>query len=133
MWRHEMWRDELQAWMIARSSHSVPNLLDNLRYEGHPTLWYLVLLPFTKLSTSPWTMQLVQFAIAMTTLALVLWKAPFTFRQKVLFAGGYFVLFEYGTLSRSYSLGFLFVALTCVIAATRAAGRGPASRSRRSR
>src|SRR5262245_47165629 len=64
MWRHEMWRDELQAWMIARASHSVPNLLDNIRYEGHPALWYLLLLPLTKISGAPWVMQLAQLAIA---------------------------------------------------------------------
>src|SRR4051812_25130262 len=116
MWRHEMWRDELQAWMIARASHSVPNLLDNIRYEGHPALWYLLLLPLTKISGSPWVMQVAQLAIATGGLALVLWKAPFTRLQKVLFAGGYFVLFEYGTLSRSYSLGWLWLAATCVVA-----------------
>jgi hypothetical protein len=119
MWRHEMWRDELQAWMIARASHSAPNLLDNIRYEGHPALWYLLLLPLTKISGAPWVMQSAQLVIATGGLALVLWKAPFTRLQKALFAGGYFILFEYGTLSRSYSLGWLFLAVTCVVASGR--------------
>jgi hypothetical protein len=119
MWRHEMWRDELQAWMIARASDSVPDLLDNLRYEGHPALWYVVLLPLSKLHDGPWMMQLAQLVIATASLALVLWKAPFTLRQKALFAFGYFVVFEYGALSRSYSLGFLLVSATCVVASGR--------------
>ncbi|MCU1429138.1 MAG: hypothetical protein JWL83_3138 [Actinomycetia bacterium] len=119
MWRHEMWRDELQAWMIARASHSLPDLFNNIRYEGHPALWYLLLWPLAKINTAPWMMQLAQLTIAALALALVLWRAPFTNLQKALFAGGYFVVFEYGTLSRSYSLGFLFVAATCAVASTR--------------
>jgi hypothetical protein len=36
---HEMWRDELQAWLIARDSDSIAQLFfQNLRYEGHPGL-----------------------------------------------------------------------------------------------
>jgi len=33
---HEMWRDELQAWMLARVSATPATLLAKLRYEGHP-------------------------------------------------------------------------------------------------
>src|SRR5690242_13054728 len=40
---HVMWRDELQAWMIARESHSLAELFYNARYEGHPALWFLLL------------------------------------------------------------------------------------------
>jgi hypothetical protein len=119
MLRHEMWRDELQAWMIARASHSIPNLLDNIRYEGHPALWYLLLLPLAHLGRGPWVMQLAQLAIAAGAFAIVLWRAPFTLLQKALFAGGYFIVFEYGTLSRGYSLGVLFLVATCALASTR--------------
>ena len=41
--RHGLWRDELQGWTIVRSSATPWALLHNLRYEGHPPLWYLVL------------------------------------------------------------------------------------------
>jgi hypothetical protein len=118
MWRHELWRDELQAWLIARDSTTPANLLHNIQYEGHPALWYLVLLPLSKIGRTPGLMQAAQLAIATATVALVAWRAPFTTRQKWLFAGGYFVLFEFGVISRAYSLGLLLVALTCVVAAT---------------
>jgi len=45
---HEMWRDELQAWLIARDSKNILELFINLKYEGHPALWYLLLTPLTK-------------------------------------------------------------------------------------
>lgn len=35
---HEMWRDELQAWMIADNSRTLAELFSNLRYETHPPL-----------------------------------------------------------------------------------------------
>ena len=37
---HEMWGDEMQAWLLARDSTSVPNLFANLKYEGHPALCF---------------------------------------------------------------------------------------------
>ena len=41
-WHHEMWRDEMQAWLIARDAPSVIELFKILkRYEGHPSVWHL--------------------------------------------------------------------------------------------
>ena len=40
---HEMWRDELQAWMVAIDAHSIAQLFQNVKYEGHPALWHLFL------------------------------------------------------------------------------------------
>ena len=40
---HESWRDEAQAWQIARQS-GLKELFEQLKYEGHPCLWYLVLI-----------------------------------------------------------------------------------------
>ena len=34
--QHEMWRDELQAWLLARDSATPLDLMRNLKYEGHP-------------------------------------------------------------------------------------------------
>src|SRR4051794_26464344 len=45
---HSPWRDEAQAWLIAESK-SLPDLL-LLPGEGHPPLWYLLLLPFTRIN-----------------------------------------------------------------------------------
>jgi hypothetical protein len=36
-----MWRDELNGWLIARDSPSLTNFWNNIRYEGHPILWYV--------------------------------------------------------------------------------------------
>ena len=45
--RHEIWRDEAKAWVIARDSGSLPELLANTEREGHPLAWPLLLFGLT--------------------------------------------------------------------------------------
>ena len=45
MMQHAMWRYEMQAWLLARDSQTLGDLFFNLRYEGHPALWHLLLWP----------------------------------------------------------------------------------------
>ena len=116
IWRHEMWRDELQAWTLTNSSDGLRDLLHNLRYEGHPSLWYLILFPLTRVTNAPEAMQLLQFGVSIATAWLVIRFAPFTLAQRALLLFGYFVAFEYGTLARSYGLGVLCVFAVCVAA-----------------
>lgn len=43
LFRHTMWRDELQAFMLAKASRTPLELFAKLQYEGHPGLWHLLL------------------------------------------------------------------------------------------
>ena len=43
--KHEMWRDELQAWLLARDSSNLISLSQNLKAEGHPGLCHYILFP----------------------------------------------------------------------------------------
>jgi len=36
LFRHVMWRDELQAFMVAAASNTPLDLFAKLKYEGHP-------------------------------------------------------------------------------------------------
>ncbi|HEY1739224.1 MAG TPA: hypothetical protein VGI86_10960, partial [Acidimicrobiia bacterium] len=112
---HELWRDELQSWMIARGSDSPTALLHNLRYEGHPVLWYALLWPFARVFHSVATLQILEWFIATATAALVLFKAPFTVARRVALVFGYFFLYEYGALTRSYGLGVLLTIATMIV------------------
>lgn len=111
---HEMWRDELHAWMIARDSASLPELFSNLRYEGHPALWHVCLFFLSRFTRNPLFMQLFHLAIAASCIYLFARFSPFTRLQKTLFTFGYFPLFEYGIISRNYNLGILFIFLFCI-------------------
>ncbi len=116
---HELWRDELQSWMIARGSASPSMLLRNLRYEGHPVLWYAVLWPFAQMFRSVMTLQVLEWFIATGTAAIVLFKAPFTLGRRVALIFGYFFLYEYGALTRSYGLGVLLTFASMVAVTTK--------------
>ena len=39
IWRHEMWRDELQTWMVVTQSATLATLFDSKVYDGHPAAW----------------------------------------------------------------------------------------------
>ena len=112
---HEMWRDEIQAWLLARDSADVFELFASLKYEGHPGLWHLFLMPLTRLTASPVVMQAFHLLIAGGTVYLFVRYAPFTRLQKFLFSFGYFPLYEYAVIARNYALGLLLITLVCVL------------------
>ena len=118
--RHEPWRDEMQAWLIARDSVSIRDLLGHLKYEGHPALWYLLLYTLQRLVVPlPALMQAAHLLIGAAAVALVARYAPFSRLQRAAFAGGYFPLYEYGVIARNYSLGVLLTAAACALVARR--------------
>lgn len=105
--RHQMWRDELQAWRMVVESPDLLTLYAHLRFEGHPGLWHLLLWPIAQWSADPLAMQLVHAAVATGFCVLLALKAPFSVRDKALILLSYFLLFEYWVLSRNYALGVL--------------------------
>ncbi len=107
LWRHEPWRDELQAWMIARASHTPGDLVRNLRHEGHPVGWYLMLWPAARVSGGIWMLQVVTWCVSVSTAGLVMARAPWSRFTRAILIFSYFFAFEYGVLARSYVLGTL--------------------------
>lgn len=104
---HSAWLDEWQALQIALQSPSLGALLENLRYEGHPPLWYL-LLRFVGLAMPYlWVLAATQFLVAVGMQALILLRAPFGRLERVMIGCSYFILFEFGTISRGLGLGTL--------------------------
>jgi hypothetical protein len=93
-----MWRDEAQAWQIARTAHSLPELFHNLRYEGHPALWHLILFGFSKIFVAINTMQYISIAFATGTAFLVLQYATFNRAFRLAFIFGYYLFFEYNMI-----------------------------------
>ena len=115
VFHHEMWRDEMHAWLIARESTSIFNLYDILKYDGHPGLWHLILMPLTYFSQAGVAMQLVHLLIAACAAGVFLVNAPFTQSQKILFIFGYFPFFEYSIIARNYALGLLLLFIFCTL------------------
>lgn len=113
MWRHEMWRDEIQAWLLARDSPSGWNLIQALRYEGHPGLWHLLLSPLARFSWNPVWMQIAHGAIASAAVWVFVRHAPFWWPARILLPFSYVIFFEWGTIARNYSLSALLLFLFC--------------------
>jgi hypothetical protein len=113
--RHAMWRDEMQVWLLARYSHSFRELLYYKRYECHPAAWYSLVYLASRVSSNPFAMQLVHLLIASSTIYVLARYSPFTRVQKVLLVCGYFLVFEYATISRCYALGVLLVFCFCAV------------------
>lgn len=104
---HRAWLDEWQALQIALESPTLADLLQSLRYEGHPPLWYLLLRGVALVVPSAWVLAVTAAAIAAATQAMVLFAAPFGRAERIAIALGELMLFEYLTLSRSLNLGVL--------------------------
>lgn len=115
LWRHEMWRDELQAWLLVRDSSSLVDLWHNSRYEGHPLLWHMMLFPLAHLFAQPAVMKVLHWVIAVGCAALVVYRAPFPMLIKGAIIFSYLPLYEYGVISRNYGLTMLGVWLFCVL------------------
>ena len=115
IFHHEMWRDELEAWLIAKDSISIPDLLNNLKYTGHPALWYICLHFISKVVKEPAIIQLFNAILITGAILVFLYHSPFSKIQKALFCFGYFPLYEYGVISRSYSLGLLLIFSFCTL------------------
>jgi hypothetical protein len=112
---HEMWRDELQAWLLARDSQSVFELFKNLKYEYHQGLWYLLLFPLTRIFTYPEAMQYLNVSIATAAIYILARYSPFSLLQKMLLAFSYFLFFEYALIARNYALTVFFIFLICTL------------------
>ncbi|MES1245974.1 MAG: hypothetical protein ABUT39_30480 [Acidobacteriota bacterium] len=113
--RHEMWRDEMQAWLIPAGSASVGELIHNLRYEGHPALWHFLLWVLTRVTMRPEAMQVLHLAISAAAVFLFARSAPFSRTVRAMAVFGYFPLYEYTVISRNYGLGMLFLFAACAL------------------
>ncbi len=108
---HEPWYDELQAWQIVKYN-DLGGILRQMNYEGHPLLWYAVLIPFVRLGMPCGMMPLISWSFTAVTSALLVFRSPFEMKMKlaVLFSGGF--LYYNSVMSRVYCLIPLLLFLT---------------------
>jgi len=102
-WHHEPWRDEADAWLVARDVSLTPlwRLLGSLVEQR---LWYALLIPLAKLGAPYWTELLLNNVVVIGAVALLLTRSPFPPLLRVALAFSYYPAFEYGIIARSYGL-----------------------------
>ena len=112
---HEPWFDEAQSWQIARVASLRDILLTIPHYEGHPPLWHLLLALPAKLG-APYELGLktVNILISASAVWLLLFRSPFPRIVKLPLPFTYFLFYQYGVLSRPYSLMFLAFVLAAM-------------------
>src|SRR4030095_2124639 len=115
MAHHELWFDELHSWNIAKGSRSLGDLISNIRYEGHPPLWYTILWSISKFTHNLVYIQAVHLMMAASIVFLILFFSPFPFTTRMLMPFGYYFLFEYAIISRNYAIGVLLAFCICLI------------------
>jgi hypothetical protein len=116
---HAMWRDELNPWLVARDSNSFVELFQNIKYEGHPGLWYLCLYGLNQFTHNPIAMQMTHLILATGFIYIFLRFSPFSRWQKLLFSFGYLPFYEYLIISRNYAIGILIIFAFCALYNTR--------------
>jgi hypothetical protein len=116
---HEPWRDELNTWLIALATGSLGEFYAILDYGGHPRLWHTCVWLLALLTDDFRAVQLFQVVVATGAVWTFTRFAPFSRSVRLLFAFGYFPLFEYGVISRPYALGMLFTFCACAAFARR--------------
>ena len=119
--RHELYLDEAQAWLIARDSRNLLELIGHLRYEGHPALWYLLIYPPSHLFSHMAWMQVINYVLAIGMAWLVLSERRLPLAMRVLTVFSVPLFFYMGVVARSYMLAgvLLLAAVRCLLAERR--------------
>lgn len=113
---HEMWRDEVHPWAMARHAQGFLDLVTGDRmYEGHPPLWFWYLHVWSWFVKSAWGIQVATITAASAAAVILARFAPFPRYLKVLILFSYYFGFEYSVMSRNYVLGWLLVCAFCAL------------------
>ncbi len=108
---HEIWRDEAQAWLIARDTPLL-DLFKVLKHEGHPVLWYLILMPFAKSGMPVVVMNYISWGFTAAAAVLLVLKSPLRSEMKLLILFSPMLLYWLPVISRSYApVNFLMMVL----------------------
>ena len=103
MFYHEMWRDEARVWNFL-NSYDIKSLVYNIRFDGHPFLWYIILFPFVKIGFPPFIMQVISVLFCTAAVLFFLIKSPFNYLIKFLFVFSAGTIYFLPVIARNYSL-----------------------------
>jgi hypothetical protein len=117
--RHEMWRDELESWLVGKDSPSLAAVWQTAQYTSLPAFWKSCLYLLCRVTTAPAAMQIFHLLIATVTAFVTVRWSPFSRLQRVLLVFGYFFFYEYALISRNYAFAALSLVAFCAAFGTR--------------
>jgi len=102
---HEPWADEAQAWLIARDSHSIIDVLRAVKYEGTFPFWHFIVKGF-QLAGLDYEHYFVipLFFSAIGVIILFFTETPVI--GKILIPFSFYVVFQNTVVARTYCLVF---------------------------
>lgn len=109
--RHELWRDEANVWLMARNLKPL-QLFAEIKYQGHPCLWYLLVMPFAKAGLPFQTICVLSLLVMSVGAGILLWKAPINIVTKAICLFSPIGTYYYSVIARNYCLiALLFILL----------------------
>ncbi|KFD25823.1 hypothetical protein [Sphingobium yanoikuyae] len=105
---HVFWRDEVRALSLSLQGNTLSEMFKALRGDGHPILWYLLLRAGHAVMGSM-VLPVAAFAIGLTSMALLLWRSPFTSLTLALVVFSHFAAWEYVVMARNYGISMLLM------------------------
>lgn len=112
---HEFWRDEAFTWLIINASSSALDLINKLAFVGHPKSWYLLIYFISRLYNNYVILIACNIFFMAAAIFIFCAHAPFTKIQKILFSLGFFPLYQYGLISRQYTLFIFLIFAYCAL------------------
>ncbi len=114
VWYHEPWRDEAQAYLIARDN-TLPGLVLHMKFESQFMLWYVFTWPFIRLLGVPiFGINLMHWALSCSTAYLIMRRAPFRFLTRTALVFSVLFGFEFTVVARHYASGVFLLTLLLV-------------------
>lgn len=110
VFHHECWRDEAQAWLLARDK-SVIELLRFLHLDGNLFLWIVMLMPLAKMGLPIITENILSFIIVSLAVFLLYYKTtmPMLFKIAISYSSAF--LYFTSVIARPYCLTILMLVL----------------------
>lgn len=107
---HAPWRDEANVWLMARDLSPL-QLLKEIKYQGHPCLWYFLVMPFAKAGLPFRTIGMISTIVMTVAAGIYLWKGPQWIGIKALVVFSPVFTYFYPTIARNYCLIALILIL----------------------
>lgn len=108
MLNHELWRDETQVWCLVRDLNFF-EAYNAARTEGHPFLWYLIIMPLAKLKLPVETMQITSLLLVWAGAIWFIFKSPFNKFIKTIFLFSAGMIYYMPIVVRNYCLIPIFL------------------------
>ena len=110
---HEPYLDEAHSWLYAKNL-SIPQLFSVLKADGHPPLFYIILMPFAKIGLPYITLNIITLVITTLAILLLVRYAPFPRWLRILVAFSPAFTYFLPAFGRDYCLAALGFVLVCV-------------------